>query len=255
MSLYKYYPPKSSEFILTENGISLRYSQPIILNDPYELIPTFKSLIINKRLEINSQNLTNLEKETLLENYKNDLFSSYSDKNLGHGFISLSKKKSSNPMWAYYSKDHTGFVINFKCINQNKKTKTYLIDNLSFKDVNYDSKRLDNHYIHPAKYYLHKDKSWEHEEEVRNISILDLDRSTKLDQNGFPIHTKIISPIHIESIILGVRSDLILERKIKFWVEKYAKNVEIKKARLCESTFNLIYENLYNRHTTDTPST
>lgn len=242
MRLYKYYSPESSDFILTENGISLRYSQPIILNDPYELLPTFQSLIINRRLDLYSTNLTEIEKKLSLDNYTNELKSSYSKKNENHGFISLSKKQNSNPMWAYYSKDHTGYAVEFKCKKHAKEIKTYIIGELIFKDVNYDHKRLDSHYINPEKYYLHKDEAWKHEEEVRTISILDLDRSIKLDINGFPIHTTIIEPINIESIILGVRSDLTLERKVRFWIEKYAKNITLKKARLCESTFELIYE-------------
>lgn len=143
MKLYKYYSPESFDFIFNDEGISLRFSQPELLNDPFEanlglgltkkdeinevISSTLNLLDIEKNKinsneettdEIKKEAMTSLDIacEELIEGYKNELailrekyqnIYSYSD----IGILSLSQNENSREMWAHYAKNHTGFMI------------------------------------------------------------------------------------------------------------------------------------------------
>lgn len=57
MSLHKYYTPESCDYIFVEDGISIRFSQPEILNDIFESNLGYSGLNKND-LEIYKESLT-----------------------------------------------------------------------------------------------------------------------------------------------------------------------------------------------------
>ncbi len=292
MPIYKYYEPDSLSFILNEIGVSLRYSQPEILNDPFELQPTLKTMVDQYREKIDSD-LSECDQEIILKKYQNGMKEFYSNAlNKTKGILSLTKNGYSRPMWAYYSKNHTGYIIEFNSEDRipvsitfdierpkstisgsyfnthgifkpistyqkipkvtplyekdeyNTENDSYILDGVTFHNAIYTTNRTNSPSDEIYEYYYKKDKQWEHEQEIRAVKEISLDECTYSVLNGYPIFTKILDSKHVKSIILGVRSSPELEQDIRLWVNKYAKDVIIKKARLCDSKFKLIYDEI-----------
>ena len=245
MSFYKYYHPDSFDFICVDGGVSIRFSQPELLNDPFDSnltnsglnekeVKKFKDSLIKMGMKPNEESFEKLKYEDpkiTQEKVNNYIKSTY-------GILSLSKNGKSRTMWAYYSKDHAGFMINFKSIQNDEL-------NIKFEEVKYscerpDYKNIESENIEQSLFI--KDKEWIHEDECRAIAELQHISSIKTDAKGYPIHSIILPSINIDSIVLGVRSDDILARKVKFWVKTHAPHVMIEKAVPCENDYKLKYE-------------
>lgn len=244
MTLYKYYHPESFDFICVEDGVSLRFSQPEILNDPFDsnlknspfnndeiqqIEKIYSDLNFSKKEEV-IRKITNENPESIQEIINKSINSTY-------GILSLSKEEKSRLMWAYYSEKHTGFMISFKKLNLK-------ISEFSSGDVFYEKSRPDYKNMSEAdieKSLFIKDEDWHHESEYRIFAKLEHIKCKKTDPNGYPIHSTILDPRNIDRIVLGARSDATLERKVKFWVRQYAPHVMILKAFPCKNSYSLNY--------------
>ena len=259
--MYKYLSPESIDFILTSKGVNLRFSQPEILNDPFELKPSlssFSSEIKNNLIKSGEPfgHESNRYFQAIEKEYIDSVVAEFTEATESYlsnslnstiGILSLSKSPQSRCMWSYYAKDHTGFII---CFNYSEGDKYYTIDNHNFADVLYSQSRTENYELSTKSSnndLLLKDSEWKHENEIRSFIDLKYLPATRTDPNGYPLHCKDFPVEHINKIILGARSDKILERKVKFWVDNYATNVIIEKAIPCKNEYKLNYELIYKR--------
>lgn len=233
--LYKYLPPEAADFALTESGLSIRTSQASSLNDPFELNHTKEELIdfmenVDRNSLINAFNITQDSTLMILDQYMKyeresqyksieELFSNNIDKT--HGILSLSRNRNSRPMWAYYSKDHTGFLIALKNKKSNDGSQT--VGNIAFQKVKYSSKRpsysMEDEINSSLRDNLfQKDIAWKHECESRSIVSITKKNTLNTDLKGYPIICHNFEPCHISYVVLGARSSNTLKRKVKNWI-------------------------------------
>ncbi|WP_133013405.1 DUF2971 domain-containing protein [Marinomonas flavescens] len=258
-TLFKYYPPDSFDFIVTSKGISIRFSQPESLNDPFESFPVLKHRFYgDKHRGFSSFSPIDEYKPINQPEIDTDYISDfYSAINNSIGILSLSKKGDSRPMWSYYSKDHTGFVIEFSYIEAGlKEIKT---PSGSSGSVVYKKDRPESQEEYTSTSIfssaLYKDDQWEHEEEYRILAELNCFLPFNTDKNGFPLFTLTLPYKYIKKITLGVRATKELERKALFYIKNYAPNASLDRNTLCPKSYNLKPMTIWKGRTTDTPST
>lgn len=121
MIVYKYLHPDRIDVL--ENA-TIRFSQPIILNDPFESLPCFsayreqlRQTILRKRVEGFGPESATIGLDTLnlmIDTHLRDV-----PRMLGQYFVilSLSKVRSNLLMWAHYADCHRGFVVGFDASN------------------------------------------------------------------------------------------------------------------------------------------
>jgi hypothetical protein len=132
--LYKFIPAEYAMYSIKGNYLKLTTIKEA--NDPYE----FKAI---RDLEGGITDL--ITHQNFSESYLVACFSK--------GF-------ESPTMWSHYAKNHTGFVMGYECLNNNKLIKVKYTDKLSkYKDI--DKQKLINH-LAKTKY-----KEWSYEQEFR----------------------------------------------------------------------------------------
>ena len=265
MSFHKYYTPDSFDYIFVEDGISIRFSQPEILNDIFESNLGYSGLNEND-LEIYKEFLTKNEYsssqiEQILKgqkerDYKTTHTIYNKEINKLHGIFSLSKVdedeikegKKSRLMWSHYAKDHTGFMLSFN------NEKEFELDNepdkaFSFREVEYSNIREQFHKqripdnTDPLSHLRTKDCAWIYENEFRLIVTTDMQRkSNKTDTKGYPIFTITLNSSAIEYIVIGARADDTLIRKISFWIKQQGRHIPLRKAEPCIEEYKLNYK-------------
>jgi len=253
MSLCKYYTPESFDFVFKPDGISIRFTQPMLLNDvfdsniavfPYDESDHEASLGILARIYKNDKEAL----ERVLKTAKNKLSDTKRNQkqlndsiNKKFGVFSTSMNLRSKLMWAYYSKDHTGFMIAFNQSNLG-------LDEILFRNekVQYNTQRKKftyTDYSSLTEPLFFKDKEWEHEEEVRLVSSLKTMEAEATDTNGYPLYLSTVHPEHIKYIMLGYRCSSELKQKIHFWVDKYGHSkIKIFETELSLTKFKLHYK-------------
>tara|TARA_R110001583_G_scaffold4770_2_gene27099 strand:+ start:10839 stop:11651 length:813 start_codon:yes stop_codon:yes gene_type:complete len=270
MKVFKYYPPEAFDYIFKEKNISLRFSQTDLLNDPFEQktvkdidIKTIQS-IENEIIKKKGGKLNLEEKEFILKSIKDNL--KIHDKN-DFGVLSLTQNDKNRAMWAHYSKNHSGFMIEIDLdglqphifstkMKEDKK-------NASFSGfVKYRKERPKvilgkkiNIISYLNKLCFTKDHIWKYENEYRvvypfkNLDILGV------DSNGVTIFGSLLNEEYLCNIVLGIKSSEALEKRITHWLNNNTKNTTLHRAFPCEQTFEFYYEEVDLRHTSDTPST
>lgn len=175
----KYYCDSIIEKIFTDDGVSIRFSQPWILNDPFEFNPVIKFNQINEytRYKLNGILLPSLNewfRIQLIENKVNDF-----------GVFSLTKNPFSFDMWNYYGNGHKGLLIEFKNnLNEQENFKSkdgqvypikeviyveeYIID--ISKLSNNEGEFLDKDFN--KQFFYTKTNRWVHEQEYRIVKAL-----------------------------------------------------------------------------------
>jgi hypothetical protein len=260
MSFFKYYAPDSFDFICVEGGVSVRFSQPSVLNDIFELNGSINEessqrsiykTILKENPLLNDISFENLQ--PLIDRFKPDFFNymsvfSNTINDTQFGVLSLSRRKDSRSMWSYYANEHQGFMVEF---NEKSETSEYLNFDHEHGDVNYEIIRPKNIISINNKseernklineLFFTKDKDWEHEEEYRVLASIPKIQAKKLDNNGFPIHSVTIPVAEIDAIYLGVRSSETLARKAKFWIKQNSPAVKLYKAEPCRTEYKLNY--------------
>ena len=231
--LYKYLPPERTGFYKNIDdtimpgffpNLTLIASKLSDLNDPFEGILAFSNIYPKEHI-----------------NELRDGF--YKIVNSRLGVISLSRKSDSIPMWAYYAKGHTGFVVEIdRCRNENiflKPSKR----NADFKDINYvddlikSPKKLSDF---PVEIFHTKSKEWSHENEVRIM--LPRDPNSNTDKpNLWEFNPQVIS-----GIIFGMK----MEKCYKTEIIKYCSvnsnlsHIKLYQAKLSTTEYKIQIEQL-----------
>ncbi|GGN22163.1 MULTISPECIES: DUF2971 domain-containing protein [Marinomonas] len=298
MSLFKYLHPDAINYSFKESGFSLRLSQPAALNDPFEIRhkpfsginEAFENTPIENSLLAATQGDIELTKSEIIEFYKkaektrNEAYSyimniynrsteAITEKR--YGIISLSSNKQSRPMWSYYSKNNSGFLVEFsskeiekdvidfpnymsfinklvqeanrshikkRAMNMKKTMILKSIGDLDFMEVNYNSVRPENLNGNISKFdLLIKDEAWSHELEWRCILPLSLEKSNTYDNNGFPIKEIIIPHEYIKNITLGLNSSQSMKRRIQHWIDNFSPATKLYQTTLNTSQYHFDY--------------
>lgn len=264
MKLYKYYPPTSHSFILLENGkISLRFSQPSALNDPFDLSPTIdinkdSSYSFAKKVQERTSSKANkiidgntgesYPRATLKEfedslhekNVKQKTVNLRTHNDLSIGVLSLSKNENSSLMWSHYSQHHTGFMLEienrFELNTQLKKAQ----------DVVYcknrpTTKQSESH--SDKSYFRYKDPVWKYEDEMRLVVELhQLEPTEKTKNDHLPCYCYTYPRSQIGRIVLGAMCSKDVEECIRKWASEHTPKIIVQKAYLNAFNYQLDYK-------------
>ena len=173
--MYKYVPPERVDDL---DNLKMRATPFNELNDPFECLYNLNPIV--SEVEAASADDYNAE-HAQVQVFLGSLIGQF-------GILCFSKRYDSMPMWAHYTKNHAGFVIEFDERHTFFKTTAEYIDvnyrvtkDLSryrgfgsMRDVEYSDERLeidlgDNV---PFDAFFRKSRPWEYEEEVRTFRSL-----------------------------------------------------------------------------------
>lgn len=227
MNVFKYLGRAASEFFL--NDMTLRFSQPKALNDPFELRPEFycEPFDLKGRTKFKTKFVLKGH-GSVVKNYivKQDDFSKkclavdtrYQVEQLNSllGVLCLTCDARNTPknllMWAHYSESHSGIVVKFK------------------RDCEFVSNAHDVHYVKSrplisAKiFYDHesisigdmyfKSDAWEYEKEIRaSVRLEDCVNTGNKDIFGYDIYVNAINASDVECVYIGVNANADLKSK------------------------------------------
>jgi len=230
--LYKYFPPERLDVL---KNLKLRFSQPKVLNDPFE----GSFLIHSKANEENLIEEIKKESNILWSYYKEDdkngeildKITKTKDEMIEHikkgfhpkvigcevsmlindcmGVLSLSRTDTSLLMWAHYAKGYTGFVIGFDESNPffHQKYSNGKIQhpaNVVYSTVRNIIEIDDLEYY--EKMFFIKPIEWFYEEEVRLLRYFSTDPGPGLDENGNPLFLYDFPKDMIKEILIGHRN-------------------------------------------------
>lgn len=264
MKLYKYYPPESESFILLKNGdISLRFSQPSALNDPFDLSPTIDidkktshdlAEIIQEKTKSKSMyfldtNTGEPYERATLKQFGDSLYEKTvkikklrEHNDLSIGVLSLSKNKKSTLMWSHYSKNHTGFMLeienSFELKNSNTQLKAQDVDYSKYRPTTKQSESYSD-----KSYFIYKDPVWHYEEEMRLVVELHtLEPTEKTRNDPLPCYCYTYPRSQLGRIILGAMCPKDVEERIRKWADKHAPKIKVKKAYLNPANYEINYK-------------
>lgn len=269
MKLYKYYPPENCEIIFTLRGdISLRFSQPSALNDPFDLSPSIdisnidireKVEAIVKRTKTNSKHYMDgntgeyflkgnideferSERERLIKQKVNNL-KKHNDENIG--VLSLSRNKKSSLMWSHYAKNHTGFMIeienSFDIKTEYNNSISLIAERVNYHKTRPITKSSDSH--SDKTYFLFKDPSWKYEKEMRLVIQLNLLKPTdETKNNTLPCYCHPYPVSKLTRIIIGALCPREKEIYIRRWANEFAQDTVVEKAYLSPTDYKLKYK-------------
>lgn len=278
MRLYKYYTPESFNLICTENGLSLRFSQPSVLNDEFEFDGVITEITPKNIIDMfNISNNPQAQNEKLkfqfggkeyqrkmIEEFTNDIkIKSKNHYNSSIGVLSLSHEKNSKSLWSYYAKDMSGFMIEIEVDEDIFKFPTL------GSDVKYSTKRppsIVSEFLlgkivsskdsleSLSKVMFTKHDSWVKECEFRITSLLSKVPKYGIDPKKFPVHCALLPAPTLKGVYLGARASqefkgLVIKKLNSTYVD-----TQLYTSKPCNHSFDMTYIPL-NRHTSDTPST
>jgi hypothetical protein len=226
MEVFKYLCPKRMDFFET---FSLRFSQPAVLNDPYECLPAFKEAnekeivrdfitrnrdvlsgpIRNKAQLVQSARQLKKTRRLLIRWHKNNpeaLQKQYlEDVNKKIGILSLSRRSDSVVMWAHYGAKHSGFVLGFDPEHPFFKQEAHDPECItSLQPVVYASKRLEldmARIVIDPNIFLTKNDDWDYEQEMRLIR--PLKQASAVKEGNPPVYLFDIPKDSLKSVIFG----------------------------------------------------
>jgi len=239
MILYKYLEPDRIDVL---QKCRIRFTQPIVFNDPFESRPYFDCVTrdsdissLVRRIEelpqyewdnIDPKMRRDLSREQFIQEMKHDpselvtlikdtslperfLVKLLEDTSAELGVLSLSEKNDNLLMWAHYAKSHEGFVLGFDTthswFNQHKSPADPF--NCPQK-VRYSINRPFIAMLElSAQVILTKSIDWKYEQEWRIIKFLEEgDTIVKMTPYPlYPIYLFSFPPDCIDSIYFGVR--------------------------------------------------
>ncbi|WP_269934580.1 DUF2971 domain-containing protein [Serratia liquefaciens] len=188
---YKYVGIESAKIIIKD--ATLKFTNPIDFNDPFDYHPTVDAKEFNKFIKrINNEigdgikryKTSHSQLKIHLQELRSSKFREMYTKNMS--VSCFSKSPFILPMWAHYANNHEGCVIEFEYKNEAKFFSEYFslgIGDLSKIlvpfDVNYSKERprlFDEHgrtNSHNTGFYacLTKAKEWEYEQEMRVVTM------------------------------------------------------------------------------------
>ena len=141
----------------------------------------------------------------------------------------FSKGFESPTMWSHYAKNHTGFVMGYECLNNNKPIKVKYTDKLSkYKDI--DKQELINH-LAKTKY-----KEWSYEKETRILIPLndkeELDDGLQYENFG--------ERLQLKQVILGINNQINRVKLQDFLERNYQEKVYLYNAEVAPNEFRVV---------------
>lgn len=135
--------------------------------------------------------------------------------------FSLSERYDSNPMWAHYAGDHTGFVVAFDTSHTWFLSKTGAKTRL--QKVAYLDGLLDEPLENPQAAFISKTADWSYEREWRlNCGLEDVEKTVGLDSD--PIHLLSFPCDAVHSVVVGHKAtDDTVERITRSVATNYPK--------------------------------
>lgn len=150
---------------------TLRFTNPLTFNDPFELKPNIKQLVNDKKHLV-----VDMFSENLNESGQAHKFHYASINNILNniGILSLSGNKDNLVMWAHYANSHKGIVLEFErnhwFFNDLRLPKYAEVLN-RLEKVTYISrenrKSINSNEYFSKETFLTKSKDWEYEDEYR----------------------------------------------------------------------------------------
>lgn len=190
---YKYLSFSENSLRIIKSG-TIKFTKPSEFNDPFDCDPEHEtnvdSLLKNRPdLVKKAAQFLNLSKEQLIiekpimaERVKKAIEAGYFGQPASDnvGICSLSRDPLNLLMWAHYSKDHTGFVVEFdipiESFDLPEKDVGYFEKLIPHKVHYQDSKPmvsfLDDNDVKMTKQFLTKGSVWKYEQEERVIDYI-----------------------------------------------------------------------------------
>ena len=254
MSVYKYVHENRVDVL--ESGM-IRFSQPAVFNDPFELRPALSKVLSEQATEREFEQLAQKEPDIqrlrgpILNNVK-QLSSQRAAAmqefvtrkfNENFGILSLTRRPDSLLMWAHYANGHQGFVIEFDdrhpWFRQGHEGFAHLGH---LRKVRYSKRRpyasMDK--LDEIDLLLTKSAQWKYEREMRLV--LALQRCTqRLPRSPFDICLFALPPACVVGITLGCRGSWATEDRIRRILStgKRYSHVILRRAEVDRSTFRL----------------
>jgi hypothetical protein len=239
MIVYKYLSPARSD-VLADSRI--RFTQPAVLNDPFETLPAFteyRNTLKNvmpefSQLQKESFNALGLSEEDVRNNALSNVLDNVAELfSPCIGILSLSRCRDNILMWSHYADSHQGFVIGFDSENSFfTPSKGKAIDGL--RDVKYSRKRpilppngLNS--LNPDKMrewtehiFFTKSEDWAYEQEMRILaSPLAADHKISV-KDGWDRCLYSFDPQAVKEIIVGIRASIQTRKTLtRIWLTKY----------------------------------
>lgn len=254
MILYRYFSPQRIDVI---QKLKIRFTQPAVYNDPFELrsIPSHKitqDIFTNilpilvehydrsesKKAQIRAITYTDfLADSSLILDLIQECMAS--------GFLSLSLTEIPDNllMWAHYACNHKGFVIGF-----DMQHEFFRCPNETYYPVpiRYQPQRPAITFPNPngLDAYFTKSVDWAYEKEWRIFKKLPIgvlpEQSVCLDAEGFPVYLFDLPAESIKEIIIGCRMDLIDQQVIKKVIDPKFSHVRILQAKLSSTEYKIV---------------
>jgi len=272
--LYKYFPPERVDVI--QNG-RLRFTQPVVFNDPFESSPAFLELAPKQmmdrasRIEAARIGMPEEERKRFFDSVYSPTGSARKGPQAGAailevlgrgvGTLSLTEKPDNLLMWAHYAKSHEGFVIGFKTADpflSRPGARANAANNL--RKVRYSKRRGKLKFLTSLgleEMYFTKSLEWEYEQEWRMFTPL-AEEDTKdiletalksIAQSGAiaglppcPVRLFDFPPSCLHNVIVGCRATDQTRSAITAMIAAKYPHAEILKAKISATEFKLVYE-------------
>jgi hypothetical protein len=269
MSLFKYVSRKRID-ILTE-GI-IRFTQPSAFNDPFEALPSFKCLVegglLNKLLDryftpfestnkgiiedgkiLSLQEVKRFKRQLALKNKTEEIqimrdFVQGMKNNLldiKFGMLSLSRNPNSLLMWAHYSDDHKGMLIEFD------EEHSFFKRGFKLSPIVYSSNRTKEAFmvgdsIDLDSMLYRKSSEWAYEQEWRLVAPL-ASAKRKVKSKPFDLYLFGVPVKAIKAITLGCRSTKNTEKNLLTGLAKRrgTRHIRVYRASIHDNAFALEY--------------
>lgn len=268
MNLFKYMTEKRVEDILVKNKI--RFTQPKYFNDPFDVQPHLKSFNIKNyanKLDDKSKDemassliniliengmgykYSNTEEtrkaflkgldELSIDNISNSIRNVFNEEiNDIKGILSLTNNEKNLLMWAHYSNEHKGFVVEF---DRNSE----LFKNAFEVDYKEERPSVNIRRIEPNKTFLTKSIDWEYENEYRVFKNLNeaLIEDINLEKD---IYLFRFPKIAIKSIYCGCNMDIDIKKNILYIIEsdKELHHVKVFDTYISDKYYKLEFEQI-----------
>ncbi|WP_085908265.1 DUF2971 domain-containing protein [Kiloniella majae] len=258
-NLYKYRSLGTNEEIDQTRSIfenkEIYYSCPPQFNDPFDCYPTYSWQATKKEARAYIQKLVDIRNPELKPTKRRQqidltlrqyiLLSNSPDKQklIEKEFIDnyrrkriycLAKRSDNILMWSHYGGYHSGICLQF-----NSRPSSYFF---RAQKVIYGNDRpiinpgLDGHMEKFEKALLSKSKAWSYEEEWRMTEINLSGQVTEVPNKSFPTRD-------LRGVILGAKVSEDHEKMVREWVSNYPTDIQIQRAKLCPTRYQIIIEN------------
>ncbi|MXS83744.1 DUF2971 domain-containing protein [Nitrosomonas oligotropha] len=215
--LYKYLSEDRCDVL---ENLKIRFSQPAVLNDPFEAYPVFHT---------NELTISETSEEFMAE------------VNQKVGVLSLSRNYKNLLMWSHYASNHRGYVLGFdeshdffQLINEeneimspNKITYSSMRNGMKqeLKDIQ-------------KKFLLEKSIDWAYEEEIRIFKHFEYADEIK-DNREYPIYLFNVPRESIKCIYIGANAQSSLKQNIFSAIRRHRLNTDVFQNKLSQIHYEI----------------